>query len=89
MAGLAAGSTGRECEGAGSVFCANNSADFHRAACAPASAHATREEMTMKSNYKIAAAVIASFVLGVGAVSVLHAQVKLPAYVVAEIDVKD
>ena len=43
----------------------------------------------MKSNYKIAAAVIASFVLGVGAVSVLHAQVKLPAYVVAEIDVKD
>jgi hypothetical protein len=43
----------------------------------------------MKSNYKIAAAVIASFVLGVGAVSVLHAQAKLPAYVVAEIDVKD
>jgi len=43
----------------------------------------------MKSNHKIAAAVIASFVLGVGAVSVLHAQVKLPAYVVAEIDVKD
>jgi uncharacterized protein (DUF1330 family) len=34
-------------------------------------------------------AVIASFVLGVGAVSVLHAQAKLPAYVVAEIDVKD
>jgi uncharacterized protein (DUF1330 family) len=45
--------------------------------------------MAMKSNYKIAAAVIASFVLGVGAVSVLHAQAKLPAYVVAEIDVKD
>ena len=43
----------------------------------------------MKSNYKIAAAVIASFVLGVGAVSVLHAQAKLPAYVVAEIDVRD
>ena len=43
----------------------------------------------MKSNYKIAAAVIASFVLGVGAVNVLHAQAKLPAYVVAEIDVKD
>ena len=43
----------------------------------------------MKSNHKIAAAVIASFVLGVGAVSVLHAQAKLPAYVVAEIDVKD
>jgi uncharacterized protein (DUF1330 family) len=45
--------------------------------------------MAMKSNYKIAAAVIASFVLGVGAVSVLHAQAKLPAYVVAEIDVRD
>ena len=43
----------------------------------------------MKSNYKIAAAVIASFVLGVGAVNVLHAQAKLPAYVLAEIDVKD
>ena len=43
----------------------------------------------MKSNYKIATAVIASFVLGAGAVSVLHAQAKLPAYVVAEIDVKD
>ena len=43
----------------------------------------------MKSNYKIAVAVIGSFVLGVGAVSVLHAQAKLPAYVVAEIDVKD
>jgi len=43
----------------------------------------------MKSNYKIAAAVIAGFVLGVGAVSVLHAQAKIPAYSVAEIDVKD
>ena len=43
----------------------------------------------MKFNYKIAAAAIASFVLGAGAVSVLHAQAKLPAYVVAEIDVKD
>ena len=43
----------------------------------------------MKSNYKIAAAVIGSFVLGVGAASVLHAQAKPPAYLVAEIDVKD
>jgi uncharacterized protein (DUF1330 family) len=42
--------------------------------------------MAMKSSYKIAAAVIA---LGVGAGSVLHAQAKLPAYVVVEIDVKD
>lgn len=43
----------------------------------------------MKSNYKIATAVLGSFVLGVGAASVLHAQAKPPAYVVAEIDVKD
>jgi uncharacterized protein (DUF1330 family) len=45
--------------------------------------------MAMKSRYKIAAAVIGSFVLGVGAASILHAQTKAPAYVVAEIDVKD
>ena len=43
----------------------------------------------MKSNYKIAAAVIGSFVLGVGAASVLHAQTKPLGYVLAEIDVKD
>ena len=43
----------------------------------------------MKYNYKIGAAVIGSFVLGVGAASVLHAQTKPPGYVLAEIDVKD
>jgi len=43
----------------------------------------------MKSRYKIASAVIASFVMAAGAVSVLHAQAKRPAYVLAEIDVKD
>ncbi len=43
----------------------------------------------MKFNYKIGAAVIGSFVLGVGAASVLHAQAKPPGYVLAEIDVKD
>ena len=43
----------------------------------------------MKSRYKIGAAVIGSFVLGVGAASVLHAQAKPPAYVWAEIDIKD
>ena len=43
----------------------------------------------MKSNYKIGAAVIGSFVLGVGAASVLHAQVKPPGFVLAEIDIKD
>jgi uncharacterized protein (DUF1330 family) len=43
----------------------------------------------MKSRYKVGAAVIGSFVLGVGAASVLHAQARPPAYVWAEIDVKD
>jgi uncharacterized protein (DUF1330 family) len=43
----------------------------------------------MKSSYKIGATVIGSFVLGVGAASVLHAQAKPPGYVWAEIDVKD
>ena len=43
----------------------------------------------MKSRHKIAAAIIGSFVLGVGAASILHAQTKAPGYVIAEIDVKD
>jgi uncharacterized protein (DUF1330 family) len=43
----------------------------------------------MNPNYKIGAAVIGSFVLGVGAASVLHAQAKPPGYVWAEIDVRD
>ncbi len=43
----------------------------------------------MKSNYKIAAAVIGGFVLGLGAASVLHAQAKPLAYAFAEIDVKE
>lgn len=43
----------------------------------------------MKSNYKIVAAVIGSFVLGIGAASVLHAQAKPLGYVLAEITVKD
>ena len=43
----------------------------------------------MKSTYKIVAAVVGSFVLGVGAASVLHAQAKPPAYLFAEIDVTD
>jgi len=43
----------------------------------------------MKSNYKIAVGVIGSFVLGVGAASLLHAQGTAPYYEVAEINVKD
>ena len=43
----------------------------------------------MKSTYKIAAAIVGSFVLGVAAATVLHAQSKPPAYIFAEIDVKD
>ena len=43
----------------------------------------------MKTNYKIAAAMIGSFALGIGAASVLHAQAKPPVYLFAENDVKD
>jgi uncharacterized protein (DUF1330 family) len=43
----------------------------------------------MQSSYKIAAAAIGSFVLGVGAANVLHAQTKPLGFVLAEIDVKD
>jgi uncharacterized protein (DUF1330 family) len=43
----------------------------------------------MKFRSRIPAAVIGSFVLGVAAASVLHAQTKPVAYMVAEIDVKD
>ena len=43
----------------------------------------------MKTNYKIAAAIIGSFALGVGAASVLRAQGTAPVYGVAEINVRD
>jgi uncharacterized protein (DUF1330 family) len=43
----------------------------------------------MKAQIKIATALIGSFILGLGAASVLRAQAKPPAYVVAEVDVKD
>jgi uncharacterized protein (DUF1330 family) len=43
----------------------------------------------MRFNYRIVAVVIGSFALGLGVASVLHAQTKPPAYVFAEIDVKD
>jgi len=43
----------------------------------------------MTANYKIAAALISSFGLGLGAAGVLHAQAKPPAYAFAEVDVKD
>jgi uncharacterized protein (DUF1330 family) len=42
----------------------------------------------MKAKYGVALA-IGSFALGAAAVQTLHAQAKPPAYVVAEIDVKD
>jgi uncharacterized protein (DUF1330 family) len=48
-----------------------------------------REGDAMNSTGKISAAVIGSFVLGVGAANVLHAQTKPPAFVFVEIDVKD
>ena len=40
-------------------------------------------------NYKIAAALIGSFVLGAGIASVLHAQGSAPIYLVAMVNVKD
>ena len=43
----------------------------------------------METKYKIGAAIIGSFVLGVGASSILHAQAKPPAFVWAEVDIKD
>jgi uncharacterized protein (DUF1330 family) len=43
----------------------------------------------MKSTYKTVMAMIGSFVLGAGIASALHAQSKPPAYLFAEIDVKD
>jgi len=43
----------------------------------------------MKSSYKIGMALVGSFVLGVGAASVLHAQTKPQGYVLVEVDVKD
>ena len=43
----------------------------------------------MKSNYKIAIAMLAGAGLGAAAVQGLHAQAKPPAYVISEIDVTD
>jgi uncharacterized protein (DUF1330 family) len=43
----------------------------------------------MKGAYSVAMAMIGSFVLGAGITSTLHAQSKPPAYLFAEIDVKD
>ena len=41
----------------------------------------------MKTNYKVAIALVAGAVIGGAAIQGLHAQAKPPAYVVAEIDV--
>jgi uncharacterized protein (DUF1330 family) len=43
----------------------------------------------MNSRYKIGAAIIGSFVFGVSTASILHAQAKPPAFVWAEVDIKD
>jgi uncharacterized protein (DUF1330 family) len=72
------------------VFCrrpSDGAANFDRARAPRISRTQLREEMKMR-NYKIAAAVIGSFVLGVGTASVL-AQGTAPHYEVAEINVKD
>ena len=43
----------------------------------------------MYLNLKTTAAIVGSFMLGAGAMHALHAQSKPPAFVVAEVDVKD
>lgn len=44
-------------------------------------------EDTMKSNYKVAIALVAGAAIGGAAIQGLHAQAKPPAYVIGEIDV--
>src|SRR5712671_3828817 len=43
----------------------------------------------MKTRYTIALSILAGVAVGAAAVQALHAQAKLPAYVIAEIDVAD
>jgi uncharacterized protein (DUF1330 family) len=43
----------------------------------------------MKAKCKIAAALIASFAMGAGAATVLHAQAQVPTFVIAMVNVKD
>jgi uncharacterized protein (DUF1330 family) len=43
----------------------------------------------MHSKLNVTAALVGSFLLGAGAIQALHAQAKPPAYIVAEINVKD
>src|SRR5579872_6982800 len=53
------------------------------------SANSTKAEGKMNRLFKTSTAVACGFLLGCGAVQILHAQAKPPAYVVAEIAVKD
>jgi uncharacterized protein (DUF1330 family) len=46
-------------------------------------------ENAMKSNYKLAIALVAGIAIGGAAIQGLHAQAKPPVYTVSEIDVKD
>ena len=43
----------------------------------------------MKTRYTVALSVLAGAVLGAGAIQILHAQAKPPAYVVAEVDISN
>jgi len=45
--------------------------------------------LLMKANYKFAIALVAGAAIGGAAIQGLHAQVKAPAYTIAEIDVTD
>ena len=51
--------------------------------------HNDQGRKSCKRSSKIALAVATGFVLGAGAIQALHAQAKLPAYLVAEINVRD
>src|SRR6185312_6367108 len=53
----------------------------------PANSSAGFEEEPMKSNWKIAIALVAGAAIGGAAIQGLHAQAKPPVYLVAEIDV--
>jgi uncharacterized protein (DUF1330 family) len=51
--------------------------------------HGIRREFDMHGNLKMTIAIVGSFTLGAGAIQALHAQAKPPAFVVAEVAVKD
>jgi uncharacterized protein (DUF1330 family) len=72
---------------AGTVICAEGLA--HAGRCAPRSSNRTHREKDMRTGLKFTAAIACGVLIGGGAVELLHAQTKPPAFVVSEIAVKD